>query len=528
MMATLSALAQQGENLVRNGTFEQGNVGFKSDFRFLPHECFVMIEYCGICGCVNRSTPVNMGSYIITDSFSHQKNRRFYPIIMYYDSSGFLSSGFPSPLSTTQTAVNPVGPSTGSFLAVNINISGKQRIWYDSITIKPNTTYSFSCILANVCSARGGNRGGGHGATGTLPPPNPGTSFSINPGSLKLCVNGKKLSKVLDLPLTYEWKILSGMFTSGPGQTRIAISIEDIDSPVYSNLVALDNIVFKEIQPGEYEKEFAKKKEERFPKLRNKDGVVAYRKEPVIEIPPVKKEEAVVETPSVKEEEPIAVITPPVKKEEPVIETPSVKEEEPVVEVLPKTEPSVVIPAREKASVIVPPKPKRIVVVPPKPKIPIVVAPKLKPVVVVTPKPVKKDTASQMVAVSSDFKKDISIDEIKLDQKLQLSHIYFERAKFNLLETSFPELNDLVTFMKRYPNVRIRLEGHTDNQGNPERNLELSENRAKEVKKYLVDQGIDENRIECIGYGGQRPTYSNANENLRPKNRRVEVVIISK
>ena len=109
-----------------------------------------------------------------------------------------------------------------------------------------------------------------------------------------------------------------------------------------------------------------------------------------------------------------------------------------------------------------------------------------------------------------------------------MSHIYFESAKFNLLPASLPELNDLVAFMKRYPTIRIKLEGHTDNQGNPERNFELSENRVKEVKKYLVDQGIDENRIEWIGYGGQRPIYSDGDESLRQKNRRVEVVIISK
>jgi outer membrane protein OmpA-like peptidoglycan-associated protein len=155
---------------------------------------------------------------------------------------------------------------------------------------------------------------------------------------------------------------------------------------------------------------------------------------------------------------------------------------------------------------------------------------KPKPPVIIPPKPVKKDTASPIVAISADFKKDISIDAINPGQKLQLSHIYFERAKYNLLETSFPELNDLVTFMKRYPTVRIRLEGHTDNQGNPELNLELSENRAKEIKKYLVDQGIDENRIEWIGYGGQRPIHikADADESLRQKNRRVEVVILSK
>jgi outer membrane protein OmpA-like peptidoglycan-associated protein len=283
--------------------------------------------------------------------------------------------------------------------------------------------------------------------------------------------------------------------------------------------VAVDNIVFKEMQAGEIVK-----KEERFPKLHNKSSVVASKKEPVIEIPPVKEEEPIaVITPAVKKEEAV-IETPPIK--EPVVEIPPAKEEEPIVEILPKPKSSEVVLTKSKATVIVPPKPKLTIVVPPKPKPPVVIQPKAKPSVLVPPKAVKKDTTTQ----SADFKKDISIDEINPGQKLQLSHIYFERAKSNLLSTSLPELNDLVTFMKRYPTVRIRLEGHTDIQGNPELNLELSENRAKEIKKYLVDQGIEENRIEWIGYGGQRPIHSNANaeESLRQKNRRVEILIISK
>jgi outer membrane protein OmpA-like peptidoglycan-associated protein len=82
--------------------------------------------------------------------------------------------------------------------------------------------------------------------------------------------------------------------------------------------------------------------------------------------------------------------------------------------------------------------------------------------------------------------------------------------------------------MKEHPAVRIRLEGHTDNQGDANLNAELSENRAKEVKKYLVGQGIDDNRIEWIGYGGKRPMNTNTTEYLRQKNRRVEAVIIGK
>jgi outer membrane protein OmpA-like peptidoglycan-associated protein len=379
--------------------------------------------------------------------------------------TGIYSKNFKNPL-----------PSSGQFLFINAftNPRTAKRCWYQSISVQPNTTYIFSCSVASV--------------------------IAIDPPKLKFNVNGKRVSNIFYISGSNYWQTISTTYTTKRHQTRIEISIVDVNKESrYGNDFAIDNIVF------ELEKE----------------------------TPPVRKEEVVMETSPVKEEEPIAVITPPVKKEE-----------KPVVEVLPKTEP-VVIPSKEKVSAIIPPKVKPLIVppkpklpgvvtpepkltVPPKPKPPIVIQPKPKPLVAVTLKPVKKDTTTQVEVVSADFKKDISMDEIKLHQKLQLSHIYFEQAKFNLLATSFPELNDLVTLMKKHPTVRIRLEGHTDNQGNPMRNLELSENRAKEVKKYLVEQGIDEHRIEWIGYGGQRPIYSNADKNLRPKNRRVEVVIIAK
>jgi outer membrane protein OmpA-like peptidoglycan-associated protein len=460
MISIQFAMAQQGENLVQNGTFEQGDVGFKSDFQ-------------------------------LDTTFGNVESRIRYRITNRFPFWVMDSLGINAILPLIEDEiVLPVVQSTENFLVVDVNASGKQRLWYDSITIKPNTIYSFSCTASHIDY--------------TPPFRSDIVAKSQNFGVIKLCVNGKKVSKELNLKNSNEWRTLSGKFTSGPDQTKIEISIEDWRWP---NHVALDNIFFKEIQPAEFVK----------------------KEEPVVVI-----------SPPVKKEEPVAVITPPVKKEAAEIEIPPVKEEEPVVEIPTKTEPPVVVPPKEKTPIIVPPKqihpvevpskPKLTEVVPPKPKPPVVIQPKKKPSVVVLTKPVKKDTASEIVAASADFKKDISIDDIKVDQKLQLSHIYFERAKFNLLPASLPELNDLADFMKRYPTVRIRLEGHTDNQGNPERNVELSENRAKEVKKYLFDQSIDENRIEWIGYGGQRPIHNNADadEYLRQKNRRVEIVILSK
>jgi outer membrane protein OmpA-like peptidoglycan-associated protein len=431
---TVETLFAQKVNLVKNGTFEMGRTGFKTDHKL-------------------QDGFSKEGEYIVTNNVT----------------TDLYSKGFKNPL-----------PSSGQFLFINGFHYPRtaKRCWYDSISVQPNTTYIFSYSVASV--------------------------INLNPPQLEFNVNGNSVSKIFYISESNYWQTISTTYTTKSDQTRIEISIVDLNKvSSYGNDFAIDNIVF----------------------------------EPEKETPPVRKEEAIIEIPPVKKEEPIAVITPPVKKEVAVIEIPPAKEKR-VVEILPKTKPAVVIPPKEKTTVIIPPKPKFLVVIPPKSMPPVVIFPKPKPLVVipskpklsviVQPKPIKKDTATQIVAASADFKKDISIDEIKVDQKMKLSHIYFERSKYNLLVTSFPELNDLVTFMKKYPTVRIRLEGHTDNVGNPQRNLELSENRAKEVKKYLVEQGIDENRIECIGYGGQRPTYSNADEKLRAKNRRVEVVIIGK
>jgi outer membrane protein OmpA-like peptidoglycan-associated protein len=77
-----------------------------------------------------------------------------------------------------------------------------------------------------------------------------------------------------------------------------------------------------------------------------------------------------------------------------------------------------------------------------------------------------------------------------------------------------------------YPDIRIKITGHTDNVGNNEYNLNLSKDRAKSVKGYLVSKGVKENRIEIDGKGETEPLKSNETESNRSINRRVEFEII--
>ena len=76
------------------------------------------------------------------------------------------------------------------------------------------------------------------------------------------------------------------------------------------------------------------------------------------------------------------------------------------------------------------------------------------------------------------------------------------------------------------PEIYISIEGHTDNQGDPDDNQVLSENRARAIKQYLVGQLINPVRITTIGWGSSKPLNNNETEKDRKKNRRVELRII--
>jgi outer membrane protein OmpA-like peptidoglycan-associated protein len=75
---------------------------------------------------------------------------------------------------------------------------------------------------------------------------------------------------------------------------------------------------------------------------------------------------------------------------------------------------------------------------------------------------------------------------------------------------------------------RVRIEGHTDNQGNPELNLQLSKDRAQAVAAHLIKAGIDASRLEVEGFGDTRPIAPNLTPRGRELNRRVEFVILER
>jgi outer membrane protein OmpA-like peptidoglycan-associated protein len=107
-----------------------------------------------------------------------------------------------------------------------------------------------------------------------------------------------------------------------------------------------------------------------------------------------------------------------------------------------------------------------------------------------------------------------------------LDHVYFDVDKASLREKSFRELNTLADYLKRRSDIRVEIAGHTDSQGDDEHNRKLSQRRARQVKKYLVNQGIQPDRLETKGYGESRPVASNDTREGRQKNRRTEIHIL--
>ncbi|MEM7551341.1 MAG: OmpA family protein [Bacteroidota bacterium] len=126
----------------------------------------------------------------------------------------------------------------------------------------------------------------------------------------------------------------------------------------------------------------------------------------------------------------------------------------------------------------------------------------------------------------NDVGKTIELIPVEIGSTVQLSNILFEISTSHLIESSFDELDKVVKYLEKNPKVRILLSGHTDNRGDYYLNLKLSEDRVKAVKEYLVENGIEEGRIEGKGFGGKQPIADNSNEETRKLNRRVEFTVL--
>ncbi|MGQ0828231.1 MAG: DUF5723 family protein [Bacteroidota bacterium] len=147
-----------------------------------------------------------------------------------------------------------------------------------------------------------------------------------------------------------------------------------------------------------------------------------------------------------------------------------------------------------------------------------------------------KDKYFRFIVLDTDsnkLKKEQETDvAIKLNQqeaevlKKAFNNLEFATAKDIIKDESFASLDELAGLMAKKPNWRLKISGHTDNQGKPATNLKLSQKRAEAVKKYIVSKGIPADRFKVEWFGHKKPIADNKTEAGRQKNRRVEMLII--
>lgn len=114
------------------------------------------------------------------------------------------------------------------------------------------------------------------------------------------------------------------------------------------------------------------------------------------------------------------------------------------------------------------------------------------------------------------------------DDRIEITEqINFDTGSANISgRRSFAILDDVVSVLEQFPDMQIRVEGHTDNVGRAEFNRRLSQSRAESVRTYIISRGIDASRLVAVGYGQDRPIDDNTTESGRAANRRVEFHIL--
>ncbi len=137
---------------------------------------------------------------------------------------------------------------------------------------------------------------------------------------------------------------------------------------------------------------------------------------------------------------------------------------------------------------------------------------------------IKKDDSTFQAPKKIDFK----LKKLEVGASFTMDNILFETDSYVLPGPSKQELDNMADYLMKNPNVRIAIQGHTDNIGNAQSNLELSANRAREVHDYLLTKRVNSEQIEHQGFGETQPIASNQTAKGRALNRRTEIKILAK
>ncbi len=109
---------------------------------------------------------------------------------------------------------------------------------------------------------------------------------------------------------------------------------------------------------------------------------------------------------------------------------------------------------------------------------------------------------------------------------LPLKAIFFDFDSYSIRDDMKPRLKEAARYLLNHPEIRLELQGNCDERGSSEYNLALGEKRALAVKRYLVNLGVEPERLETVSFGEERPLDPGHNEKAWALNRRVDLVII--
>jgi peptidoglycan-associated lipoprotein len=109
--------------------------------------------------------------------------------------------------------------------------------------------------------------------------------------------------------------------------------------------------------------------------------------------------------------------------------------------------------------------------------------------------------------------------------KFMYEDVHFKKGSYRLQPEARSILKRKAEFLKKYPQVSVIIEGHTDERGTKETNIAFGDRRAGEVKSFLIREGIERSRLIPVSYGKERPLDTGKTEKARTKNRRVHFVI---
>lgn len=127
-----------------------------------------------------------------------------------------------------------------------------------------------------------------------------------------------------------------------------------------------------------------------------------------------------------------------------------------------------------------------------------------------------------------NFREDFVAEQLNISDKnpIRIKNLYFIQSLAKLLPESATSIDLIHEYLLKNKTAKIELQGHTDNVGDFDVNVKLSKERAEAIKASLIARGVASSRIQTRGYGSMKPVASNAKEETRKLNRRVEMAVL--